>query len=190
MADDLFGASVAIDGDTAVVGADGRDRDKGAVFVFERSGGAWTQKIRLLDATGATGDEFGNSVAIWGDKIIAGAPFSDGTGGAPLTPAAIQQGAALFFINVPLAPTAAGVSVSGRVLTPDGRGLRNARVSLTDSAGAMQTAMTNSFGYYRFNEIGAGQTIIVSVASKRYQFPALIVSVNEEITDLNFIGEK
>ena len=46
------------------------------------------------------------------------------------------------------------VGITGRVLTTDGNGLSKATVSITDSAGVTQTALTNSFGYYSFPEVG------------------------------------
>lgn len=93
-----------------------------------------------------------------------------------------------FVIANGLAPTAANVSVSGRVLTAYGRGIRNARVTFTDSTGATRTVLTSSFGHYRFDDIEVGQTYVVSVRSKRYQFAdqAHVVAVNDEITDLDF----
>ena len=86
------------------------------------------------------------------------------------------------------APTAAAVSISGRVLTSTGRGIASARVILVDSAGVQLVTQTNPFGYYRFLDVPAGQTIIVAVSSKRYQFinPTRAVSINEAIDDLNF----
>lgn len=85
-----------------------------------------------------------------------------------------------------LAPTAAIVSVSGRVLTPDGRGLTSARVILTDAGGSSRAVSSSSFGYYRFDDVRAGETYILYVSSKRYLFTPQAVSVMEEINDLNF----
>lgn len=87
-----------------------------------------------------------------------------------------------------LAPTAAAVSVSGRVLTPDGRGLINAFVNLTDSSGSTRSARTTAFGYYRFDEVAAGQTYILNVSSKRYQFTAQVLSVTEDLENLDFFA--
>jgi len=84
-----------------------------------------------------------------------------------------------------IVPTAANVTVAGRVLTAGGNGLRNAIVTLTDSNGTTRAAITSSFGYYQFDEIAAGQTYIVSVASKRYTFAPLTITVTDAITDLD-----
>ena len=72
----LFGISVAIAGDTIVVGADG-DGDNGSDFgsasVFTRTGTIWTQQAKLIASDGAELDGFGFSVAIAGDTIVVGA---------------------------------------------------------------------------------------------------------------------
>jgi hypothetical protein len=67
----LFGGSVAIDGDWAVIGAPG---DAGSAYAFERSGTDWTQKATLLAVDRASGDRFGHSVAVAGDTVVVGAP--------------------------------------------------------------------------------------------------------------------
>jgi nucleoside-specific outer membrane channel protein Tsx len=78
--DDGFGYSVALSGDTAVVGApwaDVSDRDNaGAAYVFVRSNGGWSEQAKLTASDGAEGDEFGSSVALSRDTIVVGAPFA------------------------------------------------------------------------------------------------------------------
>jgi hypothetical protein len=85
--------------------------------------------------------------------------------------------------------TASNSSISGRVLTNDGRALRNAIVSLTNSQGTTQTARTSSFGMFRFGELESGQTVIISVKSKQYVFVPQAVSVFDDITDLILIAQ-
>ena len=68
------------------------------------------------------------------------------------------------------------------------RGLSGAIVTLTDSGGTVRTARTNPFGYFRFDDVGAGQTIIVSVSSKRYQFTPQVLTVLEETDGINFMA--
>ena len=84
------------------------------------------------------------------------------------------------------APTAAYVSVAGRVFASSGGGLSNALVYLTDAQGNTQTRRTNTFGYYNFDELAAGQTVVVTVVSKRFQFAPQVVNLAESVTDLNF----
>jgi len=86
-------------------------------------------------------------------------------------------------------PTAAGVTVSGRILTPQGYGLRNAIVTITDSTGTIRTARTGSFGYYSFDEVEVGGTYVVSVGSKRFAFTPRILTVNDSVSDFDFIAQ-
>jgi concanavalin A-like lectin/glucanase superfamily protein/carboxypeptidase family protein len=85
-------------------------------------------------------------------------------------------------------PTVANVSIGGQVMTAKGSGIANARVSLTDSNGETRSALTNGFGFYRFEEIAVGETYILSVSAKRYQFgqPMQVVSGYKDSTDNNF----
>jgi hypothetical protein len=80
-AGDVFGCSVAISGETVVVGARGEDFatgiNQGSVYVFVRSGGVWSQQQMLSASDGAVGDEFGSSVAIRGDTVVVGAHLDD-----------------------------------------------------------------------------------------------------------------
>ena len=73
--EDWFGISVAVSGDTAVVGD--RPNNAGAAFVFLRSGGIWTLQQKLTAPDGATGDHFGTSVAVSGDTAVVGAYEDD-----------------------------------------------------------------------------------------------------------------
>ena len=70
---DQFGISVAISGSTAVVGAYGKNSNTGAAYVFVRSAKAWSQQALLIAADGASGDQFGYSVAIAGSTAVVGA---------------------------------------------------------------------------------------------------------------------
>jgi hypothetical protein len=86
VAGDQFGQSVAVEGDTAVVGAPFADGARGAVYVFARAGDGWTQTAKLTASDGAVRDRLGSSVAIAGDTIVAGAPLA--AVGANLAPGA------------------------------------------------------------------------------------------------------
>lgn len=98
-ANDAFGWSVAVDGDTVVVGANLEDSDatgvnhptgqgnnnasgSGAAYIFERTGTAWSQKAYLKASNTGISDAFGYSVAIAGDTVVVGASVegSDSTG--------------------------------------------------------------------------------------------------------------
>ena len=79
----MFGWSVAIDGDTAVVGALGESvngPNTGAAYVFTRTGGVWTEQAKLNASDAATGHNFGRSVALSGETLAVGAPGHNANG--------------------------------------------------------------------------------------------------------------
>jgi hypothetical protein len=81
-ADDEFGHSVSISGDRAIVGAYSND-DNGSAYVYERDGtGNWVEVDELTASDGESGDEFGISVSISGDRAIVGARVDDDNGSA------------------------------------------------------------------------------------------------------------
>jgi hypothetical protein len=92
--DSQFGISVAVDANTVVVGANWESsappgwtatpetpaaESSGAVYVFTREAGAWSQQALLKVAGGDDRDTLGESVAVAGDTIVAGAPYAAGT---------------------------------------------------------------------------------------------------------------
>src|SRR6476659_8431316 len=96
-ADDLFGFNVALSGDTLVVGApqegsnatgvngnqaDNSAPNSGAVYVFTRTNGVWTQQAYLKASNTGAGDQFGVIMALSGDTLAVGAQFeaSNATG--------------------------------------------------------------------------------------------------------------
>lgn len=79
------GASVAVSGDVAVVGADadsatGCIPGAGAAYVYVRSGGIWMSQQTLCAADGVSGDQFGHSVSVTNGNIAVGAPSHGSTG--------------------------------------------------------------------------------------------------------------
>ncbi len=112
---------------------------------------------------------------------------------------AITSGMVKFFINsaeyrarfgssTTATPTVGPVTVSGRVLTSDLRGLRNASVSMTDSNGVVRTATTSSFGFFSFADVAGGQAYTFRVASRLFRFGARTVTVTDNLTLPDFIG--
>ncbi len=73
--DDRFGYSVAIDGNSAIVGADQRDYAGGSGFasIYQRQGNTWAEEVTLAPADLSAGDQFGSSVAISGNRAVVGA---------------------------------------------------------------------------------------------------------------------
>jgi hypothetical protein len=108
---DLFGTSVAISGETVVVGTDGDDgpagNDQGSAYVFVRSGGVWSQQQKLENPDPTGGEFFGISVAISGETIVVGTP-EDEDGAAGVDQGSAYVFAPLLFRRLP--PTSAASS--------------------------------------------------------------------------------
>ncbi len=121
---DLFGSSVAVDGNTIVIGADREDSgatgvngnqadnsadDSGAAYGFTRSGATWTPQAYLKATNAGAGDFFGSSVAVDGDTVVVGAPYEDsaatGVGADQTDNSAVSAGAIYSFSagNLPTA---------------------------------------------------------------------------------------
>ena len=71
-----FGSSLDMDGSRLVVGADS-ENEAGAAYLYYRTGSVWDQEAVLDPHDNSEGDAFGKSVAINGDKVVVGAPFTD-----------------------------------------------------------------------------------------------------------------
>ncbi|MEW6038307.1 MAG: hypothetical protein AB1648_08675 [Pseudomonadota bacterium] len=90
---DFFGASVAVYGDTAVIGAPGDDNtqtNQGSVYVFTRSGTTWTQVAKKYQTAVAANSYFGGAVSLSGNRLLAGAagavrPLLSGSSSTTLT---------------------------------------------------------------------------------------------------------
>ena len=125
---------------------------------------------------------------------VAGTQIPVTFGNTPInTEVGDQNGNTLTVDTVPgnitiLGPTAALVSVAGRVTAPNGAGLRNVTVTMTDAFGTTRTATTSSFGFYQFDEVESGATYVMGVASRAYRFGSRSVSVTDNIVDMDFVG--
>jgi FG-GAP repeat protein len=80
---DSFGVSMAVDGDTLVVGAqfaDSRGKDSGLAYVFERRAERWHRAAVLSAGDASAGDQFGLTVSVSGETIVVGARLSHSRG--------------------------------------------------------------------------------------------------------------
>lgn len=75
-----FGFSLAIDGDYIAIGAnwenEGSNAKAGAAYIFKNSSGVWAQQKRILATDCFAYNEFGYSIAISGELVLIGAPFT------------------------------------------------------------------------------------------------------------------
>lgn len=86
------------------------------------------------------------------------------------------------------APPSTPVTLGGRVTTPSGQPLRNAKVILTTSSGSQTFATTSSFGLYSFTSVPGGADYTISVSSKRYRFTPRVLTPTANATDIDFVG--
>lgn len=112
--------------------------------------------------------------------------------GAVTTPQAVtgclDGGWSLQFLPL----TAANVSVSGRVMTANGAGIRNAKIVVTGGSLSQPVIVsTGSFGYYSIDGLQAGQTYVVTVFSKRYNFsnPTRVLNLVDNVGDADFVAD-
>lgn len=75
-----FGAAVALEENTAVIGGPGHGDRRGALYFFQRTGGVWRRVSRLAPQGAATNDAWGGALSLAGDTLLAGA--KDALGGA------------------------------------------------------------------------------------------------------------
>jgi hypothetical protein len=93
--------------------------------------------------------------------------------------------------TITVAPTAAGVRLSGRVVTESGDGIGRAKIMLFGGSLTEPVfAVTDFEGNYSFSDIPAGETYTLSISVKGYKFnqAIIVVNLNEDVTNAHFIG--
>ena len=79
--------------------------------------------------------------------------------------------------------------ISGRLLSGYGEGISGTHVTLTDANGSRRTILSNGFGAFRFGGLDLGETYTISVASRRWRFTPLTVSVVDQAANVDMIAE-
>lgn len=95
-----------------------------------------------------------------------------------------------FWNYTALAPTAASISISGSVVDDAGAPVANAILYLQTQDGDLFTAQSSSFGIYRFDNITAGQALLISVRARRYNYAPRMVFAVDEISGFDFRPEQ
>lgn len=90
-------------------------------------------------------------------------------------------------VQTPGVVTAATASIAGRLTTSDGLPINGGTVTLTDGPDT-RTAISNPFGYYRFDDVATGRTYVIGASSKRYFFPntPVAMTIGGDLLDMNF----
>jgi len=145
-------------------------------------GGVYRLEQAVIASGGASADSMGNAYRLDGviGEPVAGTTSSAGT-------YSLKGG---FLSSPSFVATAANVSISGRVLTANGSGLMNARVTLTDSSGNARTILSKKMGAFRFDDVDAGMIYIISINSRRYTFQSQVISPAENLTEVNFTAQE
>lgn len=147
------------------------------------------------DASGAAGPRDGNQAAyrtIYNAAVLSVALPPNGrlyVRWRDSNIAGPDDGLAIDDFYISFFPTsAAPVEIGGRVTDDRGRGLFRATVTMTAANGETRTVRTNSFGYYRFGEVSAGESYVLGVTARGRSFenPTLFVSPDASVDAANF----
>lgn len=199
---DLFGASVAIDGDTAVVGAPGDDQaieDGGAAYVFVRGGSGWAFQAKIMAPDPYPMAEFGSAVAVEGDRVLVGAPLDGVAQGAAYM---FARNGATWIFEAQLAPSAGnfeswgaavalkdGVAYVGAPGWPDGSNI--GLVSTYQHGGSSWVAdqsLTNpdttGTGLFGASLDTDGQSLVIGAPSSQGGMGAAYVTRRDPVTGL------
>lgn len=95
-----------------------------------------------------------------------------------------------FWTSEEFAPTAAGVTVGGRIKTEAGRGIRHVRITVTFSSGETRETVSGISGFYQFTDVPAGGTCIFSVSAHRHVFsqPMQVRNIVDDTHNVDFVG--
>jgi murein DD-endopeptidase MepM/ murein hydrolase activator NlpD len=80
------------------------------------------------------------------------------------------------------------VSISGRAVDPNGRGISRASISMTSPQGVTISVITSTAGYYVFQSVPFGEVRTIRASSKRYRFMPREVTLSNDLTDVDFTG--
>jgi uncharacterized delta-60 repeat protein len=180
------GLKIALTGNNKILITFGKDDGDFHIFCLNESGapemsfGANGEAVASL-TDNTNGYDLANALAFANNKVyIAGGADGD-------TDNITRFGIARFF--APAAATATAATISGRVLRGESQGLRNVLVELVNpNTGITRQVVTNSFGYYRFNDLPVGASYLIRVSSPRYKFrnPTIAITINGNLDDVNF----
>ena len=145
------------------------------------------------------------AVSMTGSGPILNLTFTTDPTAAPLNVSPLTFNSVFFFAsagevaNNPhngqvtlLGPTAANATISGRVTTAGGQGIRNVRVVIYGNTLAQpRSAITSAFGYYSLEDLAAGETYLLTVNSKRYTFTVQnrVIELLDNISDADFVAD-
>lgn len=191
---------------TAVLNVNGNvNLGPGSAMALEIGGASPGSEFDKLNVTGSvalgTGTTSLNGVFLNSFNPTPGQQFtiiqaSNGVSGTFAQGNSIVIGTTIFSITYnansvvlkAVATTAAGVTVKGRVVTEDGRGITNAKVILSNGQGFSRTVVTKRNGAFSFDEVATGEMYIITVESQRFTFDSQVLQVFDPLSTLQIIG--
>ncbi|MEN9577113.1 MAG: hypothetical protein RJA70_122 [Pseudomonadota bacterium] len=203
-ASDLFGGSVAVDGDTLAVGANressnatvvGGDQTNnsasgsGAVYLFKRSGSTWSQQAYIKASNAEAEDQFGIAVALDGDTLAVGAEGEDsnatGVDGNQANNSASGRGAAyVFFRSGPTWTQQAYIKASNTGLAKFGGSLALDGDTLVVGAEEEHSNATGVDGNQSNNDaISSGAAYVFRRSGSTWAHQAYIKAFNTDSSD-------
>lgn len=150
-----------------------------AVSAQVAAGGSYTLAQTVVAGGGGTSTGGAYKIEGTGGQTVAGGPATAGA-------YTIRDG---FWVPGPLAPTAAGASLGGRVVGTGGEPLRNVIVTVTGgNLFTPRTARTGTFGNFAFENLPVGAVYTITVQNRRYGFPqpTQLVSLLDNVSDIVF----
>jgi len=172
------------------------NRGSSCTLTLDPTGANWDPSIYILSTcgNGTTCVRGADSVGTNGTEQITDAQFDAIPAGTYYffvdsfyASGALSAGTYTLNFNCPVT-TAASASVGGKIIGLDGSGISRISIIATNSSGQNYYAVSNSFGFYKFDNLPTGDTYVFQISSKKRQFanPTQVVSINENVTDLNF----
>ena len=150
-----------------------------------------------VSAQVATGGQFSlkqTVVADGGNSMQAGEFQLSGTAGQNVAGQKVAGQSfgvyAGFWLPGDLLPTAAPVSVTGRIMTAAGRPIPGVLVTIIGPDGISRHTLSNSLGYFAFGGVEAGYTYVVTATSRRFRFeqPSLVRNILDGVDDMDFVA--
>lgn len=133
-------------------------------------------------------------IASGGGNSTTGQYSTSGTTGQPVAGGSLssaQYSVSSGFWKPAFAPSAALASISGRVSSPSGVGIKSVILSIQDaSSGFVLTTITGPFGFYRFDGLEVGRSYVITLTSKRFTFTSspMLITLDDEISGLDWVA--
>ena len=188
---DQFGSSVAISGTTAVIGADGVNKTRGAAYIYARSGGTWRLQAAFYDPSGHFSDEFGWSVAISGATAVIGDPgreLSSDEHGAGAAFVYVRSGNAWHRQAAFYDPAARGADSFGGAVAISGATAVIGASGVQNSQGAAYVYQRSGTAWHRIAKLTSPHPLDYSIFGSAVAVSGARALVGEPLTALNVCG--